>query len=70
VLEVLDAVDRHTNMPLKRVMEGRRAGDPAELIAGNAKLLETLDWRPQNDDIDVIVGDALAWERKLANRGG
>jgi UDP-glucose 4-epimerase len=70
VLEVLDAVDRHTNMPLKRVMEGRRAGDPAELVAGNAKLLETLDWRPQNDDIDVIVGDALAWERKLANRGG
>jgi UDP-glucose 4-epimerase len=70
VLEVLDAVDRHTNMPLKRVMEGRRAGDPAELVAGNAKLVETLDWRPQNDDIDVIVGDALAWERKLANRVG
>ena len=70
VLEVLDAVDRHTNMPLKRVMEGRRAGDPAELVAGNAKLLETLDWRPQNNDIDVIVGDALAWERKLNSRGG
>ncbi len=31
VLEVLDAVDRHTNLPLKRVMEGRRAGDQPEL---------------------------------------
>jgi UDP-glucose 4-epimerase len=68
VLEVLDAVDRHTNMPVKRVLEGRRAGDPPELVAGNARLLETLDWRPAYADIDRIVGDALAWERKLGER--
>jgi UDP-glucose 4-epimerase len=68
VLEVLDAVDRHTNLPVKRVLEGRRAGDPPELVAGNARLLETLDWRPAYADIDRIVGDALAWERKLAER--
>jgi UDP-glucose 4-epimerase len=65
VLEVLDAVDRHTNMPIKRVMTARRAGDPPELVAGNARLLETLDWRPRYADIDTIVGDALAWERRL-----
>jgi hypothetical protein len=29
-------------------------------------LLETLDWRPAHADIDRIVGDALAWERRLA----
>ena len=69
VLEVLDAVDRHTNLPIKRVLEGRRAGDPPELIAGNGKLLSTLNWRPQYADIDRIVGDALAWERKLAALG-
>jgi len=65
VLEVLDAVDRHTNLPIKRVMAARRAGDPPELVAGNARLLETLEWRPQYADIDRIVGDALAWERRL-----
>jgi UDP-glucose 4-epimerase len=65
VLEVLDAVDRHTNLPIKRVMAARRAGDPPELVAGNARLLETLDWRPRYADIDRIVGDALAWERRL-----
>ncbi len=65
VLEVLDAVDRHTNSPIKRVIEGRRAGDPPELVAANARLLETLDWRPAYADIDTIVSDALAWERKL-----
>jgi UDP-glucose 4-epimerase len=68
VLEVLDAVDRHTNKPLNRVMEGRRAGDPPELVAGNARLLAALDWRPAHADIDTIVGDALAWERKLQER--
>ena len=66
VLEVLDAVDRHTNLPLKRVMEGRRAGDPPELVAGNAKLRGTLDWQPHYADIDRIVADAINWERKLA----
>jgi UDP-glucose 4-epimerase len=65
VLEVLDAVDRANGTPVKRVMEGRRAGDPPELVAANQRLLETLDWRPAYADIDRIVADALAWERKL-----
>ncbi len=68
VLEVLDAVDRLTNMPVKRVLEGRRAGDPPMLISANERILKTLDWHPQYQEIDRIVGDALAWERKLAER--
>jgi UDP-glucose 4-epimerase len=70
VLEVLDAVDRANGTPLKRVMEGRRAGDPPMLVAGNKRLLETLSWRPRYADIDTIVGDALAWERKLLEHAG
>jgi UDP-glucose 4-epimerase len=70
VLEVLDAVDRANGAPIRRVMEGRRAGDPPMLVAGNGRLFDTLDWRPAHDDIDRIVGDALAWERKLADRAG
>jgi UDP-glucose 4-epimerase len=65
VLEVLDAVDRASGRPVPRVMEGRRAGDPPELVAGNERILETLDWRPAYADIDRIVSDALAWEQKL-----
>jgi len=65
VLEVLDAVDRANGSPIARAMEGRRAGDAPMLVAGNAKLLAELDWRPAHADIDEIVGDALAWERKL-----
>jgi len=69
VLEVLDAVDTRTTRPIKRVLEGRRAGDPPNLISANGRILETLDWHPQYQAIDRIVGDALAWERKLVERG-
>ncbi|WP_426264431.1 UDP-glucose 4-epimerase GalE [Sphingomonas sp. PWP1-2] len=69
VLEVLDAVDRVTNMKLTRVIQGRRAGDAGELVADNRAILATLDWTPQRADLDGIVRDALAWERKLGERG-
>jgi UDP-glucose 4-epimerase len=69
VLEVLDAVDRVTNMRVERRMEPRRAGDPDALIADNGRILETLPWRPKLDDLETIVTHALAWERKLAERG-
>jgi UDP-glucose 4-epimerase len=68
VLQVLDAVDRVTNMTIDRKMEGRRAGDPDALVADNRKILATLPWRPKHDDLDGIVRDALAWERKLGER--
>ena len=69
VNQVLDAVDRVTNLTIERRYEGRRAGDPAALVADNAAILAALPWRPQRDDLDLIVTDALAWERLLADRG-
>ncbi len=69
VNQVLDAVDRVTNRTIERRYEGRRAGDPAELIADNSAILAALAWQPRRDDLDTIVTDALAWERKLAERG-
>ena len=69
VLEVLDAVDRVTNMTIRRELGPRRPGDPAELVADNAAILAALPWRPARDDLDGIVRDALAWERKLEEMG-
>lgn len=68
VLEVLDSVDRVTNMKIDRRMEARRAGDPDALVADNRAILAILPWRPERADLDTIVTDALAWERKLAER--
>jgi UDP-glucose 4-epimerase len=69
VNQVLDAVDRVTNLKLDRRYEGRRAGDPDALVADNARILATLDWTPQRADLDGIVRDALAWERHLGEKG-
>jgi UDP-glucose 4-epimerase len=68
VLEVLDALDRLLPRPIRREMKGRRAGDPPLLISSNERLKETLDWQARYADIDVILGHALEWERKLQNR--
>ena len=66
VLEVLDAIDRANGTPVRREFAGRRAGDPPQLVASNARMLDKLEWRPAYADIDTIVADALGWERKLA----
>jgi UDP-glucose 4-epimerase len=68
VLDVLESVDRVTNRPIDRRFSPRRAGDPPVLIADNQAILATLPWRPERDDLDTIVSDALAWERRLASK--
>jgi UDP-glucose 4-epimerase len=68
VLDVLDAVDRQTNTPLQRIAAPRRPGDVARLVADISAITAQLDWRPRFDDLDRIVADAIAWERRLAAR--
>ena len=68
VLEVLDAVDRVTNLRIDRRMEPRRAGDPDALISDNRAIVARFGWTPGYDDLDVIVRHALAWERALGER--
>jgi UDP-glucose 4-epimerase len=66
VTEVLDAVERASGRKLRTRLGPRRPGDPPCLVAATDRLRRTLDWRPQHDDLDAIVGTALAWETRLA----
>jgi UDP-glucose 4-epimerase len=68
VLEVLDAVDRATNLKLERVLAPRRAGDADSLISDTARIKAALPWVPKHADLDTIVAHALAWERKLPEK--
>jgi len=68
VKEVLDCVANIINENLNIKQVERRAGDPAELIANNEKILATLDWQPQYNDIELICQTALDWERFLATQ--
>ncbi|MGE0055499.1 MAG: UDP-glucose 4-epimerase GalE [Hyphomicrobium sp.] len=66
VLEVIEAVKRASSVDFPVKLSPRRPGDPAAIVAGSAKIREQLGWKPENDDLDQIVSQALAWERKLS----
>lgn len=68
VLEVLEAVERVSGRELVRLLEPPRPGDPAALVADNSRILDLLPWKPENDDLDLIIRHALAWERSLESR--
>ena len=68
MLEVLAAVKRVSGRDFLVEATGRRAGDPAALVADVGRIHHTLDWQPQFDDLDTIVSHALAWERRLMSR--
>ena len=70
VMEVLDAVDRVTNLTIRRTLEPRRAGDPASLISDPSRIRSAVPWTPLHDDLDTIIGHALQWERKLGELRG
>jgi UDP-glucose 4-epimerase len=65
VREVIAALTRLLGRPLDVVTAGRRPGDPAAVVADNARILARLGWRPRHDDLEQILRDALAGERRL-----
>ena len=65
VLEVIDTVKRVSGIDFAVEHSGRRPGDPAQIVANADLIRAELGWRPQLDDLAVIVRHALTWERKL-----
>lgn len=62
VFEVIDAVKRVSGSDFNVRLSERRPGDPAAIVATSDKISETLGWKPQLNDLDQIVVQALAWE--------
>ena len=64
VREVLDAVRRVTGLPVPAVDGPRRPGDPAVLVAANARARRELGWAPTRT-LDETVADAWEFARGL-----
>lgn len=62
VRDVIDVVRKQSDVDFPVAEAGRRAGDPAALMADNTRIQEVLGWQPAYDNLDVIVQTALAWE--------
>ncbi len=70
VREVIDVVKQKSGNDFPVEETGRRAGDPAALMADNSQIRQVLGWQPDYDDLDTIVGTALAWEKIWQDRQG
>jgi len=64
VLEMIQALERVAGKPVPYQLAGRRAGDPASLIASNKKAKELLGWEPIHSGIGEILTDAWNWESR------
>jgi UDP-glucose 4-epimerase len=65
VLEVVSALERQINAKLPIELKPRRPGDSPALVADASHLKSLLHWQPRFADLNVIVADALAWQRKI-----
>ena len=68
VLEVIETVKRVSGVDFEVAFAGRRAGDPAQIVAASDRARSLLKWQLHFDDLQTIVRHALAWERKLLTR--
>ena len=63
VMEIIRKAREVTGREIKAVITGRRPGDPARLIADSGKARGVLGWKPQYEDIAVIIGSAWQWHK-------
>ncbi|MFP3959069.1 MAG: UDP-glucose 4-epimerase GalE [Spirochaetaceae bacterium] len=65
VLEMLEAARRLTGRDIPARVAGRRAGDPARLVAESARAREALGWTPRYSDVDTLVATSWRAYRRL-----
>lgn len=63
VLEMIKALEKVTGETVPYQLAGRRAGDPASLVASNDKAKQLLGWNPVHSGIEEILLDAWNWEK-------
>lgn len=67
VRQVIDEAKKVTGVDIKVVEEGRRAGDPATLIASSEKAKSVLGWKPKYADLSKIIETAWKWHSEHKN---
>lgn len=67
VKQVIEAAREVTGHPIFAEAKGRRAGDPAVLIASSEKAKSILGWEPKYDSLQKIISDAWRWHSNNPN---
>lgn len=61
VMEVIRSVERVSGLQVPYRITGRRAGDPAILVADPSRIVRETGWSPRFAALDDIVRTAFAW---------
>lgn len=61
VKEVIEIARTVTEREIKAVIEPRRAGDPATLVASSERARKELGWKPSRDNLEDIIRSAWNW---------
>lgn len=67
VKEVIDVAENVVGRPIPAEIVGRRAGDPATLIASSDKCKKVLGWNPEHESLNEIISSAWNWMQKHPN---
>jgi UDP-glucose 4-epimerase len=65
VLDVVKATKRVSGTDFPSPIVNRRPGDISTVIANSELLRSKLGWKPNYDDLDLIVDHAIRWERHV-----
>lgn len=65
--EILNIARKVTGIDIKEIAAPRRPGDPAMLVASSEKAKRELNWKPEFDDLETIIGTAWKWHRDHPN---
>lgn len=65
VMEAIKTVERVTGRVIPVEIAPKRLGDAPVLIADGTKARELLGWQPNYSELEQIIADAWAWEKKL-----
>ncbi|HEX2944495.1 MAG TPA: UDP-glucose 4-epimerase GalE [Clostridia bacterium] len=63
VKEVVNLARKVTGVNIKEIIDPRRAGDPAVLVASSDRIKEELKWKPRYDDLSTIIETAWKWHK-------
>jgi UDP-glucose 4-epimerase len=64
VKEVIETAREITGQNIVAIEDERRPGDPAVLVGSSDKIRKKLNWKPEYNDLTIIIETAWKWHKK------
>ncbi len=65
VKEVFEKFNKLSDFKLKPIIKKARKGDVKILVSNSNKIKKFLNWKPQFDNLSLILKSSIRWEKKI-----